>query len=130
MDFFQYQSIVELIVTGGFGGFFGWLFTRRKYRAETGTTEIGNAKEVIGTYKESLDDLGNRYETKYRELEARAQELVRFFNDREKSMQQLYEDKEKVMLQEIAVHKKNAELYRKMYTDKVKEFNEYRKSKS
>lgn len=98
------------------GLFFGWFFTRRKQKAEVSTTEIDNGVKVIDIYKNALDDLPARYEEKYNHVQEMAI-----------SVEKLFEKKEQILMQEIEYHKKQAALYKKMYDDKVKEFNKYKR---
>lgn len=117
LEFSPLSGMVSELASAIIAGFVAWFFARRKFKAEATASEIGNAKELVGLYKDSLDDLGNRYELKYQELEKRAD-----------NMQKLYEEKERILLQEIEYHKKQAALYKRMYKDKVKEFNDYKKN--
>jgi len=99
-----------------FGGFVTWIFTRKKTNVEVDTTEIDNGDKVIKRYKDALDDLDVRYEKKYLHLEQMS-----------KNIEILFGKKEQVLLQEIEYHKKQTMLYKKMYDDKVREFNKYKK---
>lgn len=97
-------------------GFFGWFFTKRKQNADATSTEIENGSKVVQLYKDALDDLPLRFEDKYKHLEEMALNI-----------EKLFEKKELILMQEIEYHKKQAALYKKMYDDKVKEFNSYKK---
>lgn len=71
------------IVTSGGTGFFTFLFMKSKYKQDVEklkvevlqaketaeTTAIDNDIKLSGHYKEILDDLKNRYETRYKEFE-------------------------------------------------------------
>lgn len=103
-------------VSAALGGFIGWIFTRKRQNVDINTTEIENGSKVVGLYKEALNDLPARYEEKYKHLE-----------EMSKNIEALFEKKEQVLLQEIDYHKKQAALYKKMYDDKVKEFNKYKR---
>ena len=96
--------------------FITWFFTKRKQNADVNTTEIDNGSKVVSLYKNALDDLSSRYEKKYLDVENQA-----------KNIEILFVNKEKLLLQEIDYHKKQTILYKKMYDDKVKEFNKYKK---
>lgn len=113
-------QIIQPYISEGFtailGGFVAWFFTRRKTSVEVDTTEIDNGDKVIKRYKDALDDLEVRYENKYLHLEQMS-----------KNIESLFEKKEQVLTQEITYHKKQAALYKKMYDDKVREFNKYKK---
>lgn len=110
------QPYVGEALTGLLGGFVAWIFTRKKTNAEVDTTEIDNGDKVIKRYKDALDDLEVRYEKKYLHLEQMS-----------RNIESLFEKKEQVLAQEITYHKKQAALYKKMYDDKVREFNKYKK---
>lgn len=103
-------------ITAIIAGFVGWFFTRRKQNADATTTEIENGSKVVDLYKSALDDLPTRFEEKYKHLEEMSIKV-----------EQLFAQKEKILLQEIEYHKKQAALYKKMYDDKVKEFNAYKR---
>lgn len=113
-EFFS-QYIGEFF-TALIAGFGGWFFTRRKQNADATTTEIENGSKVVDLYKSALDDLPLRFEEKYKHIEEMSLKV-----------EKLFEQKEKILLQEIEYHKKQAALYKKMYDDKVKEFNLYKK---
>jgi hypothetical protein len=127
----QWIVVVSALVTmvGG-TGYFTFIFAKSKYKQEVEklrfealqaqklaeTTDIENGSKVVDLYKEALDDLGIRYEEKYKHVE----EMSRNISD-------LFDAKEKTLLQEIEYHKKQTALYKKMYDDKVKEFTKYKK---
>lgn len=115
MNEFIYNQL-GLIISTGIGGFVGWFFTRRKTNADATGTEIENGKKVVDLYKEALDDLPVRYELKLKHVEEMASKV-----------ENLFHQKEQILLQEIEYHKKQAALYKKMYDDKVREFNAYKR---
>ena len=96
--------------------FITWFLSKRKQNAEVNTTEIDNGSKVVTLYKDALNDLSDRYEKKYLDVQSQA-----------KNIEILFENKEKLLLQEIDYHKKQTILYKKMYDDKVREFNKYKK---
>jgi hypothetical protein len=122
--------ISGVITMIGGTGYFAFLFTKQKYKQEVEklkvevlaaqksaeTIDIENGSKVVDLYKEALDDLGIRYEEKYKHVE----QMSRNISD-------LFDSKEKTLLQEIEYHKKQTALYKKMYDDKVKEFVKYKK---
>lgn len=68
--------ISSLLTAVGGTGYFTFLFTRSKYKVDVlqaqenaETTAIENDIKLSGHYKEILDDLKNRYETRYKEFE-------------------------------------------------------------
>lgn len=122
--------ISGVITMIGGTGYFAFLFTKQKYKQEVEklkvevlaaqksaeTIDIENGTKVVDLYKDALDDLGIRYEEKYKHVE----QMSRNISD-------LFDSKEKTLLQEIEYHKKQTALYKKMYDDKVKEFVKYKK---
>ena len=111
-----FNQIISLAATTGVGGFFGWFFTRRKQNAEATGSEIDNGTKVVELYKNALNDLSDRYEQKYQDIENRCQNI-----------EKLFDSKEKLLQQELELLRKQVVLYKKMYDDKVKEFNKYKK---
>ncbi|WP_264521209.1 hypothetical protein [Flavobacterium sp. N1994] len=111
-----FVQFVAPLLTTGIGAWIGWFFTRRKYNADATTTEIDNGSKLVDLYKNALDDLPARYEEKFKHVQEMGQNL-----------EKLFEQKEAILMQEIEYHKKQAALYKKMYDDKVKEFNKYKK---
>lgn len=66
----------SIIAAMGGTGVFTFFFTRSKYKVDVlqaeqnaETTAIENDIKLSGHYKEILDDLKNRYETRYKEFE-------------------------------------------------------------
>lgn len=128
---YQWIVVISALVTmvGG-TGYFTFIFAKSKYKQEVEklrfealqaqklaeTTDIENGSKVVDLYKEALDDLGIRYEEKYKHVE-----------EMSKNISDLFDAKEKTLLQEIEYHKKQTALYKKMYDDKVKEFTKYKK---
>jgi len=59
----------------GGGGILLWFLEKQKYnetiagmRAENENKELENDSKIISLYKDSLDDLGTRYEAKFKDL--------------------------------------------------------------
>lgn len=118
------------VFTTFFATYFTFLFAKSKYTQEveklkvevlaaqksTETIDIENGSKVVDLYKDALDDLGIRYEEKYKHVD-----------EMSKNISNLFDAKEKTLLQEIEYHKKQTALYKKMYDDKVKEFIKYKK---
>ena len=100
------------------GGLVNWLWNKYspKEKAEITGSEIDNGIKVVGLYKDALDDLETRYKSKSVHLE----EML-------KNIADLYERKEQTLLKELEYHTKQTALYKKMYDDKVREFNKYKK---
>lgn len=100
------------------GGLVKWIWDKYnpKEKAEVASSEIDNGVKVVELYKNALDDLGSRYEKKYAHLE-----------EMSKNISDLFEKKEQILMKEIEYHTKQTALYKKMYDDKVREFNKYKK---
>jgi len=71
-----YTIIIGIIGAIGGTGFFTYIFTKKKYDVEVlqtkenaETTAIDNDIKLSNHYKEILDDLKARYETRYKEFE-------------------------------------------------------------
>jgi len=127
----QWIVVLSALVTmvGG-TGYFTFIFAKSKYKQEVEklrvevstaqksaeTIDIENGSKVVDLYKEALDDLGIRYEEKYRHVQEMSQNISN-----------LFDAKEKTLLQEIEYHKKQTALYKKMYDDKNREFIKYKK---
>lgn len=107
---------INEFIFGIIGMLIVWFPNRKKQTVEVNTVEIDNGSKVVTLYKDALEDLGNRYEKKYLDVESQA-----------KNIATLFENREKLLLQEIDYHKKQTQLYKKMYDDKVREFNKYKK---
>jgi len=97
------------IFVGFFIGFTTWFFSRKKNKVEVQTVEIDNGSSVVKLYKDALDDLPPRYEAKFN------------------SLNQLFEQKEKILLEEIGFLKKERDLWKKKYSDLLKEHRLYKK---
>jgi hypothetical protein len=127
----QWIVVLSALVTmvGG-TGYFTFIFAKSKYKQEVEklrvevstaqksaeTIDIENGSKVVDLYKEALDDLGLRYEEKYKHVQEMSQNISN-----------LFDAKEKTLLQEIEYHKKQTALYKKMYDDKNREFIKYKK---
>lgn len=127
----QWIVVLSALVTmvGG-TGYFTFIFAKSKYKQEVEklrvevstaqksaeTIDIENGSKVVDLYKEALDDLGIRYEEKYKHVQEMSQNISN-----------LFDAKEKTLLQEIEYHKKQTALYKKMYDDKNREFIKYKK---
>ena len=135
------MSVIEIlgIVTGivtaiGGTGYFTYIFAKSKYLQEVEklkvevlqaqktaeTTEIENGTKVVDLYKNALDDLNNRYEKKYQELEASS-------NKKLAALDELYKQKEAHLIKEIEFHAKQSALFEKMYKEEVKKHNSYKR---
>lgn len=135
------MSVIEIIGTvisiiGAIGGtgYFSFAFAKSKYLQEVEkmkvevlqahkaaeTTEIENGTKVVDLYKNALDDLNDRYERKYQELEASS-------NKKLAALDELFKQKEALLMKEIEFHAKQSALFEKMYNDKVKEHNKYKR---
>ncbi len=80
----HFGTFIGAILTG----LAGFIFGRRKQNAETETIEaentgkeIDNADKLVKLYKDALDDLGNRYEAKFKEFSDLAERKVKLLED-------------------------------------------------
>lgn len=109
VDFVQEHLGTALgLFVGGLAKWF-WDKYNPKEKAEVTTTEIENGTKVVELYKDALDDLGTRYENKFKEL-----------ND-------LWEKKTQILKEEIEFLKRERDLWKKKYNDLLKEHNRYKK---
>ncbi len=114
MKQFILQNIEAIIASiAGTGGFLGWFFERRKRRlhnqgveADVESKEIENSKEIINMYKTTLDDLGKRYEDKFKDVST------------------LYEQKIKLLQEEIRAQKRINQNLRRENADLRKRIKE------
>jgi hypothetical protein len=102
------QPYLVLIVTAFVGGLFGWFFTRRKYKVEVDSTEIGNGGAIIKQYKEALDDLPLRYEEKF------------------KALNELFDQKDLILKEEISFLKKERDLWKRKYNELMRVHKKYK----
>jgi hypothetical protein len=102
------QPYISLILPAFVGGLFGWFFTRRKYKVEVDGQEIGNSGAVVKLYKEALDDLPNRYEEKFENLN------------------QLFIQKETILKEEISFLKKERDLWKRKYNELMRVHKKYK----
>ena len=49
--------VISSLSTGGIGGFFGWLFGRRKYNEEVKSSQVQNFDAAINAYKKMYEDM-------------------------------------------------------------------------
>lgn len=106
-----------------FGIYFTFVFQKSKYLQEVEkmkievlqakkvaeTTEIDNDSKIIDLYKNALDDLPHRFEERFTGLT------------------QLFEQKEKILREELSFLSKERDLWKKKYTDLLKEHKQYKK---
>jgi len=56
-EFGTLWSAVSYVLTTGVGGFFGWLFTRKKYNEEVESVRVQNFDAAIEAYKKMYEDM-------------------------------------------------------------------------
>lgn len=102
MGFLQNYGVQIFGALFGAGGIAAYVFERKKNRAitkgveaDSQSKEISNVAAVADLYKAALDDLENRYQKKYTEIES------------------LYEKKIKMLSDEIKIHKRHNTALRK-----------------
>ncbi|WP_289665579.1 hypothetical protein [Flavobacterium panacagri] len=110
------------LLTAGGTGYFSFLFAKSKYKQEVEklkmevfqakqfaeTTAIENDVKLSGHYKEILDDLKNRYESRYKEFEEMMNRKVLLLEEELK----LKDRKIKLQQQEINELKKENRILR------------------
>lgn len=101
--------ITSLLTAIGGTGYFTFLFAKSKYKVEVlqakenaETTAIDNDIKLSGHYKEILDDLKNRYESRYKEFEEMMNRKYRLLEEEIK----IKDRKIKLQQQEIVELKK------------------------
>lgn len=62
------SHIVELALTGGLSGFFGWFIKRKTQQTEAQGNQIENADKALKYYQQMVDDLGKRLTEAIKEL--------------------------------------------------------------
>ncbi|WP_312398784.1 hypothetical protein [Chryseobacterium sp.] len=77
-------TFLSLIVTGSAG----WFFGRRKIDAEVEGIDadnegkkLENDDKLVNLYKDALDDLGNRYEAKFKEFSEISERKIRLLEE-------------------------------------------------
>lgn len=50
------KELILIVAPAVLSSFVTWLFSRRKYRAESQANEIENVNKVLGIYRESIED--------------------------------------------------------------------------
>ena len=72
----------------GGGGFFGWLFTRSKYKAEVDGAKIDNFNKSIEAYKNMYDNMVDELEEKNASLREENASLRKEIEDLRKEIEQ------------------------------------------
>ena len=85
-DFGTLWSIVSYVLTSGLGGFFGWLFTRRKYNAEVESTRVQNFDAAIEAYKKMYEDMIDDLKTQNGELKEEVENLKQELSENRKQI--------------------------------------------
>lgn len=79
-------QIVTYIVTAAGGGFFGWLFTRRKYNAEVDSTKVQNFDASIAAYKKMYEDMIDDLKVQNTELREEVNSLKQELSENRKQI--------------------------------------------
>lgn len=74
-DFLNVWSIVGCVLSSGVGGFFGWLFTRKKYDEEVNNARVQNFDAAIDAYKKMYEDMIDDLKTQNGELKEEVDSL-------------------------------------------------------
>lgn len=85
-DFGTLWSIFSYVLTSGLGGFFGWLFTRRKYNAEVESTRVQNFDAAIEAYKKMYEDMIDDLKTQNGELKEEVENLKQELSENRKQI--------------------------------------------
>lgn len=101
--------LFTFIIGPGFGGYFGWVFGRRKYRAETRSEELNNEDKNIDLYRKRIADQNE------------------WLSDLSKRMDQMEAENEKLRAHLLAERKDNASLRKRVVQLEV-EMEKWRKS--
>ncbi|CAI9429695.1 Phage membrane protein [Candidatus Ornithobacterium hominis] len=75
------RDILGYVAPAFLGGFFGWLFGRKRNNAEVKGLETENDEKRVKLYQNMLDDLSVRYENKYKEFEVMHDRKIRLLED-------------------------------------------------
>ncbi|AZA84797.1 cell wall anchor protein [Chryseobacterium lactis] len=77
-------TFLSLVVSGSAG----WFFGRRKLNAEVEGMDadnegkkLENDEKLVNLYKEALDDLGNRYESKFKEFSEISERKIKLLEE-------------------------------------------------
>lgn len=99
-----YPDVVAYIIAPVVAAFISWFFTRKRSSAEveqitvsTDTVQIDNNDRAINIYKGLLDDLTERYELKFKEINEDAQEKLSRMEKHIAEVKKIYEDKIKIL---------------------------------
>ncbi len=101
-DFFKNwgSEIIVLILSGKI------FIDKRKAKAEASTTEIENGLKLVNMYKDALDDLPNRYETRFQEVEQLWSKKVQMLQEEVQHLEASYQRKTKLLEDEIKLKNK------------------------
>ena len=79
-------SVLGYILTSGLGGFFGWLFTRKKYNEEVQSTRVQNFDAAIEAYKKMYEDMIDDLKTQNGELKEEVENLKQELSENRKQI--------------------------------------------
>jgi len=79
-------SILGYIATSGIGGFFGWLFTRKKYNEEVQSTRVQNFDAAIAAYKKMYEDMIEDLKAQNGELKEEVESLKQELSENRKQI--------------------------------------------
>lgn len=82
----QIWSIIVYVCTTAAGGFFGWLFARKKYNAEVDATKIQNFDSSINAYKKMYEDMIDDLKTQNNELREEVNSLKNELSENRKQI--------------------------------------------
>lgn len=82
----QVWPIITYLATTGIGGFFGWLFSRKKYNAEVDATKVQNFDASIAAYKKMYEDMIDDLKTQNNELREEVNSLKQELSENRKQI--------------------------------------------
>lgn len=67
---------LQTVGSAGAGGFFGWLFTRKKQAQDVKSSELENVQEAIKIWRETAMELQKRVDEMEKEIKLLRQEVA------------------------------------------------------
>lgn len=111
------NNIGLLLTAIGGTGFFTFLFTKSKYQVDVlqakenaETTAIDNDVKLSSHYKDILDDLKSRYETRYKEFEELMNRKVMLHKEELKHFQEVMNRKVNMLEEELKIKDRKIKL--------------------
>lgn len=83
------STILIGLCSAGSGGFFGWLFGRRKYNEEVKGSQVQNFDAALGAYKKMYEDMINDLKQNQEELKQENRDLKQELSENRKQIMTL-----------------------------------------